>query len=87
MRSDTSIKNNSQTEALPEALDKLHWMSLQRHRFQNQQVVGPFAQPLDHVVVGSRSVLVQEDQVPCGIVAFSTLQWLWIADTLGHDPE
>jgi hypothetical protein len=42
---------------------------------------------IDQVVVGSRQVLPQQERVPCGVVATSTAQWLWIADTLGYDPE
>jgi hypothetical protein len=39
------------------------------------------------VVVGSRPVLPKRDRVPCGVVASVSFQWLWIADTLGFDPE
>jgi hypothetical protein len=49
--------------------------------------VTPFRQEQDHVVVGSRPVMGQKDRLPCGVVATSTTQWLWIADTLGLDPE
>jgi hypothetical protein len=38
-------------------------------------------------VVGSRPVLVASDRVACGVVATSSAQWIWIADTLGFDPE
>ena len=49
--------------------------------------VAAYRQEHDHVVLGSRSVLADEDRVPCGILASKSLQWLWIADTLGFDPE
>jgi hypothetical protein len=39
------------------------------------------------VVVGSRPVVPRRDRVSCGVVASSTVQWLWIADALGFDPE
>jgi hypothetical protein len=39
------------------------------------------------VVTGSRSVVPSQERLPCGVVATSSAQWMWIADTLGFDPE
>jgi hypothetical protein len=49
--------------------------------------VAPFKQERDHVVVGPRPVMGQKDRLPCGVITTSSTQWLWIADTLGFDPE
>jgi hypothetical protein len=46
-----------------------------------------YHQQTDHVVVGYHLVLGPSDRVACGVVASTLLQWLWLVDTLGFDPE
>jgi hypothetical protein len=45
----------------------------------------PFWQTEDHVVVGSWLVVPRRDGVACGVVASSTVQWLWIVDSLAFE--
>jgi hypothetical protein len=53
----------------------------------DRAAAGLFCQPREHVVVGSWPVVPKRDRVPFGVVASASFQWMWIADTLGFDPE